>query len=167
MTNKMLPADAIRVWRKKFEGCTSDTGLEALDDLLASATEATAPEERGEFLVTDLSPEDMEAARSYVEDYLDATYAPDRTLAVARVLDALLPAPPRPTLAYMAEEARDSCQWMQCDVTGFQGQLVLATPYDDDGDAGLISACGEMTWSSPNHVTPRPDLPRLEWPGGK
>lgn len=43
MTDKMLPADAIRAWRKKFEGCTSDTGLEALDDLLASATKATAP----------------------------------------------------------------------------------------------------------------------------
>lgn len=80
-------------------------------------------------------------------------------------IEAILRTPKRPTLEDMDEEARDLCQWMQCDVTGFQGQLVLATPYDDDGDAGLISACGEMTWSSPNHVTPRPDLPRLEWPG--
>ena len=76
---------------------------------------------------------------------------------------ALLPAPP--TLADMTEEERAACQWMQCDVNGFQGQLALATPYDDDGDAGLISDCGEVVWSSPGHVTPRPDLPRMTWPG--
>ena len=41
----------------------------------------------------DVTPEDMEHARSYVQDFLDATCAPDRTLAVARVLQALLPPP--------------------------------------------------------------------------
>lgn len=163
MTDKMLPAAAIRAWRKKFEGCTSDTGLEALDDLLASATEATAPEEQGESLVTDLSPEDVEAARSYVEDYLDATYAPDRTLAVARVLNALLPAPPLPTLAEMPPEEREACQWMQADTS--VGRAVITWLSDNADAAALLFCTGQDAFKPFREVTPRPDLPRLEFPG--
>ena len=107
-------------------------------------------------------------ARQWARDTLDdvenganvSAYARD----AARTLIAMMP---RPTLADMTPEERAACKWMQCDVTGFRGRWVLATPYDEDGDAGLISACGEMAWSSPAQITPRPDLPRLEWPGNE
>ena len=111
----------------------------------------------------DVTPEDMEHARSYVQDFLDATCAPDRTLAVARVLQALLPPPP-PTLADMTDEERGACQWMQCEVTNSRGKWILATPSDEDGDAGLVSSYGDICWLLPGRVTPRPDLPRMEWP---
>jgi hypothetical protein len=113
----------------------------------------------------DVTPEDMEHARAYVRDFLDATCAPDRTLAVARVLQALLPAPPRPTLAGMTREERAECRWMQADVKDRGGRYVIANPDDGEGDAGLVSAYGGIEWMSPERVTPRPDLPRLEWPG--
>lgn len=113
----------------------------------------------------DLRPEDVEHARSYVQDFLDATYAPDRTLAVARVLDALLPDPPRPTLAGMTPEERAGCRWMQADVSERDTRYVIATPHDRHGDVALIDADGKIDWTLPEYVTPRPDLPRLEWPG--
>ena len=113
----------------------------------------------------DLHPEDVEHARSYVQDFLDATYAPDRTLAVARVLQALLPAPPLPTLADMSPEERSACRWMQADVKDRGGRYVVANPFDEDGDTGMVSAYGGIEWMSPERVTPRPDLPRMTWPG--
>lgn len=116
---------------------------------------------------TDLHPEDLEHARSYVEDYLDATYAPDRTLAVARVLHALLPTPPHPTLADMTYQERAACQWMQCDVIGFRGKYALVSPSDRDGDAVLLGREGEVHYEDHAMVVPRPDLPRLSWPGDK
>lgn len=117
----------------------------------------------------DLHPEDVDHARAYVQDFLDATYAPDRTLAVARVLYALLPPPPRPTLADMAPEERAECRWMQCDYGGVirdsQSRGVIG--YLDHGDKVaviLTTKCGirQRDYAS---VTPRPDLPRMTWPG--
>ena len=120
----------------------------------------------------DVTDDDRKLAREWAESIESTTNSAesttnpwsDRAIAAARVILDAVPAPPRPTLADMTPEERAACQWMQCDVTGFRGRWVLATPYDEDGDAGLISACGEMAWSSPAQITPRPDLPRLEWP---
>jgi hypothetical protein len=78
-------------------------------------------------------------------------------------LDALLPKPP--TLADMTREERAECRWMQADVKDRGGRYVIANPDDGEGDAGLVSAYGGIEWMSPERVTPRPDLPRLEWPG--
>lgn len=113
----------------------------------------------------DLHPDDVALARDFVDEYRDSEYATGRTLAVVRVLHALLPTPPRPTLADMTEEERLACQWMQCEVTNSRGKWILATPSDEDGDAGLVSSYGDICWLLPGRVTPRPDLPRLEWPG--
>ena len=112
-----------------------------------------------------VTPEDMEHARSYVQDFLDSKCVNDRTLAVARVLDALLPDPPSPTLAGMTPEERAGCRWMQAEVSERDTRYVIATPHDRHGDVALIDADGKIDWTLPEYVTPRPDLPRLEWPG--
>lgn len=112
----------------------------------------------------DLHPEDVEHARAYVQDYLDATYAPDRTLAVARVLHALLPAPPRPTLADMTPEERAECRWMQAD-TEARGRAIITVTEWMDGNAELLDRQGNSFYAAHSSVTPRPDLPRFVWPG--
>lgn len=80
-------------------------------------------------------------------------------------LEDLLPA--RPTLADMTDEERRACQWMQCDVKDVFGRVVITEPCDVDGEVGLVFEGGEIEWRSPEWVTPRPDLPRMEWPGDK
>ena len=80
-------------------------------------------------------------------------------------LTALLPLP---TLADMTAEERAACQWMQADVTSRSGHYVVATPHDDGDDAAvLINPDGEVDWVALEYVTPRPDLPRLEWSGNQ
>ena len=114
--------------------------------------------------IPDVTPEDMEHARSYVQDFLDATHGPDRTLAVARVLQALLPPPPRPTLADMTEEERAECAWMQSDVE-HRGRAVVIVPEWGAGHAELLDRWGSVFYAAHDRVTPRPDLPRMTWPG--
>ena len=82
-------------------------------------------------------------------------------------LEALIPPPPRPTLADMTEEERRACQWMQADVKDRGGRYVIANPDDGEGDAGMVSAYGGIDWIFPEYVTQRPDLPRMEWPGNE
>ena len=114
--------------------------------------------------IPDVTPEDMEHARSYVQDFLDATHGPDRTLAVARVLQAFLPPPPRPTLADMSPEERSACQWFQADVETW-GRAVIIAPNASDRRAMTLNRRGYVAYEDHDSVTPRPDLPRLEWPG--
>lgn len=92
----------------------------------------------------------------------------------ARVLLDVLPAPALPTLADMSDEERNACRWMQADVkpggladVKTWGRCVIVTPYDEDGDTGLFSENGKIVWDSSERVTPRPDLPRMEWPGNE
>lgn len=82
-------------------------------------------------------------------------------------LEALLPPPPRPTLVDMTDEERDACKWMQADVANHSVRYVIVDPDDGDGEAALVSADGVIFWAPSDRVTPRPDLPRLEWPGDK
>lgn len=78
-------------------------------------------------------------------------------------LEALLP--PRPTLADMPPEERAACRRMQADVEGRSERYVIAAPYDGDTDVALIGPDWEFDWMEPECVTPRPDLPLMEWPG--
>ena len=114
---------------------------------------------------TNVTPEDMAHARAYVQDFLDATHGPDRTLAVARVLQALLPTPKRPTLADMTDDERDECKWMQADVYSFDRRMVITEVRTMCAD--LIERDGERWNVGLERVTPRPDLPRMTWPGDK
>ena len=80
-------------------------------------------------------------------------------------LVALLPDPPLPTLADMTSEERDGCERMQCDVGGEDARAVIFNPYWEDGSARVMWPDGVFTYPGWERVTPRPDLPRLEWPG--
>lgn len=86
-------------------------------------------------------------------------------LVYVAALEALLPPPPRPTLAGIPRKERDGYRWMQADVKGRSARYVIATPSDRNGLAGLVSADGGIEWTYPERITPRPDLPRMEWPG--
>ena len=81
-----------------------------------------------------------------------------------RDLENLLPAPPLPTLADVTLDERAECRWMQCDVEGRSMRYVIANPHENDGEVTLIDSDGGIDWVFPEYVTPRPDLPRLEWP---
>ena len=74
--------------------------------------------------------------------------------------------PDLPTLADMTPDERRACQWMQADVKGYEitaGIIAKINPTD----AHLIASDGETWFLEFDTVTPRPDLPRLEWPGGR
>ena len=89
--------------------------------------------------------------------------APDKVQA----LRELILFPPRPTLADMTEEERDGCERMQCDVGGEDARAVILNPHWEDGSARVLWPSGFSTYPGWERVTPRPDLPRLEWPGDK
>lgn len=88
----------------------------------------------------------------------------DGIRALARVFLNDIPAPTLPTLADMTREERRACRRMQCDVAYRSVRYVIAAPFDDDDTVALIAADGDICWVSPERVTPRPDLPRMEWP---
>ena len=88
-----------------------------------------------------------------------------RQLAAARVILDDLPDPPPPTLADMLPKERAACKWMQADVADYNTRYVIADPHDEDGETQLLADDGTIKWIFPAYVTPRPDLPRMEWPG--
>ena len=82
----------------------------------------------------------------------------------ARQLEALLPTPTPPTMAEMTPEERGGCRWMQCDAGpyGRRGLIVKVSywsVYVADKETGVHSDY------TPDLVTARPDLPRMEWNG--
>ena len=97
-----------------------------------------------------------DAIASYLDTYTDEEL---RELATES-----LNLPSRPTLADMTDEERAACQRMQADVANRSVRYVIVNPYVAEGDAALTSADGGIEWFSPDRVTPRPDLPRIEWP---
>lgn len=98
--------------------------------------------------------------------YSDGAFLEDMSRYI-RDLENLLPDPPLPTLSDMTPEERRDCQRMQADVEGRSTRYVIAVPHDDDNEVTLIGPDGEIDWIFPEYITPRPDLPRLEWPGDK
>lgn len=73
--------------------------------------------------------------------------------------------PPRPTLSDMTYEERRECQWMRCDVKGEDGSATIYAPNWKNGSATILWPSGFIEQIDWEHVTPRPDLPRLAWPG--
>lgn len=120
--------------------------------------------------MTDQTPhevtnEDRRLAYEWASHVLNGplTYAPDQTLAVARVLNALLPEPLLPTLADMTDDARAACQWFQADVET-RGRAVIIVPNVSGRRTMTLNRRGHVAYEDHTNVTPRPDLPRLEWP---
>ena len=84
----------------------------------------------------------------------------------ARQFDELLPAPPRPTLADMTPDERAACQWMQADVPEVSPDQTCIITRISPGGATVLDPDGvAYRWFALDSVTPRPDLPRMEWPG--
>ena len=80
-------------------------------------------------------------------------------------LEAMLPPPPRPTLADMTDEERAACTGMQADEA--TGERVVIIDGTDRPDGRVEVLHGEIYVYYPfaTNITPRPDLPRLKWPG--
>lgn len=76
-------------------------------------------------------------------------------------VEALLPAP---TLADMTEAERRECRWMQCEVRGDRRIITRIRDDDDHNYAVTLAPSGYTAHCLFESVTPRPDLPRLEWP---
>lgn len=119
--------------------------------------------------MTDQIPADK--VRAWVTAW-ETTRPEHRTLedaeGIIQALRDMLPPPPRPTRPTMADmpyEERAACRWMQADIIGFRGKCLLVSPSDWDGDAVLLDREGEVHYENHAMVVPRPDLPRLEWPG--
>lgn len=135
------------------------------------APSAAHPNPTKETLMTDqipagLHPDDVALARDYAARVLaDPDYHSTEELAAARVLQALLPTPPPPTLADMTEAERRACRRMQADVKGEDGSAVIYAPNWKDGSATVLWPSGFIEQADWEDVTPRPDLPSLTWPG--
>ena len=86
-----------------------------------------------------------------------------RQLAAARVILHDLPDPPRPTLADMLPKERAACQWMQADV-GVERRIIVRVMDVEEGAVTLVES-GDTVVCPHSSVTPRPDLPSMEWPG--
>ena len=111
-----------------------------------------------------ITPQDAKKAREWALHALNKPGASTTAeKAVARVVISTVPEP-RPTLADMTPEEREECRWMQCDVKNHRMRYVIANPDGGDGEASLIDSDGKIDWVFLEYVTPRPDLPRLEWP---
>lgn len=108
-----------------------------------------------------LTRKEARAVREWAERAWN-TKVQDATVAhAARVLLAVLP--PRPTLADMTDEERAACKWMQCEVNG---EIRVITLIRESNDHAVTLAPSGFTFHCPpEKVTPRPDLPRMEWPG--
>lgn len=98
--------------------------------------------------------------------YSDGAFLEDMS-GYIRDLESLLPDPPLPTLADMSPEERRDCQRMQCDVEGRSMRYVIANPHENDCEVTLLDSDGGIDWVFPEYVTPRPDLPRMAWPGAE
>ena len=85
----------------------------------------------------------------------------------ASQLEALLPTPTPPTLADMTKEERRDCEWMQCDVAGLGGAWLIIDPFDDEDHVHVIGRKGDSRILPAHFITPRPDLPGMEWTGSK
>lgn len=72
--------------------------------------------------------------------------------------------PPLPTLADMTREERSACKWAQADVETW-GRAVIVLPNASGGRAVTLNREGHPAYEDHADVTPRLDLPRLEWPG--
>ena len=104
-----------------------------------------------------------DAMRRDAPAYSDGSFLVDMSGYIRDLAE--LCAPALPTLADMTDEERAACQWMQADVAGHNTRYVITNPCDEDDDAVLLDADGAVNWISPERITPRPDLPRMTWPG--
>lgn len=73
--------------------------------------------------------------------------------------------PSLPTLADMTQEEREACRWMQCMIADDTDEYCLLITVDDPCSSVLFQNSGSTIWNN-DLITPLPDLPKLQWPGG-
>ena len=115
---------------------------------------------------TGITPEDAKKAREWALHALNKPGASTTAeKAVARAVIATVPEP-LPTLADMTPQGREACQWLQCD-TDAGNSGVITDPGLSSDHVIMLYSNGVTAYARANEVTPRPDLPRMEWPGDK
>lgn len=117
-------------------------------------------------MTTDVTDEERRLARKWAEDIVTC-FGNARMQAAARVILDAVPAPAPPTLADMPGPERDACRWLQADVLNHDTCYVIADPHVDDGSAIMVAPSGRLVWFPAPWITPRHDLPRMEFPGDK
>lgn len=108
-----------------------------------------------------LTLDEARAVREWAERARAAEVQDETVADAARVLLAVLPKPP--TLADMSPEERTACKWAQADAEQ-QGRTVILQPNASVGRALMLDPEANLVYAARDEVTPRPDLPRLEWP---
>ena len=109
-----------------------------------------------------LTRAEAQAVREWAERARNAQVQDGTVAHAARVLLAVLPK--LPTLADMSPEERSACQWFQADVETW-GRVVIIAPNASDRRAMTLNRRGYVAYEDHESVTPRPDLPRMTWPG--
>lgn len=99
--------------------------------------------------------------RDAIASYLD-TYTAEELRELATESLSL---PSLPTLADMTEEERAECQWMQADIIVGHDPLLITRIERSDGTSTILDRNGRFDEVPAEDVTPRPDLPRMVWPG--
>lgn len=80
-------------------------------------------------------------------------------------LESLIPTPKLPTLADMTPEERVACKWMQCMIGDDTDDYCLLITVDTPCSRVVFQNGNSTIWNN-DLITPLPDLPKLEWPGG-
>lgn len=112
-----------------------------------------------------LTRKEAQAVREWAE-LAWSTKVQDAVVAhAARVLLAVLP--PRPTLADMTLDEQDECTGMQADLAQGDRVVILDGTPDAAGLVQVLEKSLDVYRAYPAEVTPRPDLPRLEWTGNQ
>lgn len=113
--------------------------------------------------VQKIASEMREAMRRDDPYYSDGEFLSDMSGYVRDLEKICARARPLPTLADMTDDERASCRWMQADIKPW-GRAVIIDPDRNSGRAALIDRDDGLTYWDYYRVTPRPDLPCLEWP---
>ena len=119
-----------------------------------------------ELNIPDVTDDDRELARKWAASVeSNPNFWGDIDRAAARVILHDLPDPPRPTLADMNEEERAACIRMQCDTAPNRSVRGFIADVYPGGCRVIERDTWEWRSYSDDMVTPRPDLPRIGWPG--
>lgn len=105
---------------------------------------------------------DIEKVREIMEPFMNS-YEGNPRDAVQAIIALLTPK--LPTLADMTQEEREACRWMQCMIADDTDEYCLLITVDDPCSRVLFQNGDSTIWNN-DLITPLPDLPKLQWPGG-
>ncbi|GFK19304.1 hypothetical protein [Corynebacterium glutamicum] len=147
MTNQNL--DKARLWAETWSDTTVPANTRAAIDIIQSLPDRWV---------------DVEKVREIIES---KEGRPPAT-ALPELLHDLrnLITPKLPTLADMTAEEREACKWMQCMIGDDTDDYCLLITVDTPFSRVIFQNGNSTIWKN-DLITPLPDLPKLEWPGGE